>query len=177
MPTKNIRSSLKQTIIRQDKEIRAELRAEMQATAREMADWLTVAVRGWKKKPRFAPRVEVRPDRLRAFVDTAGTMKKIFVYIDKGTGKYGPKKRAYEIKPKKPGTLLKFQKGYSPKTAPVARINVGTGKKFGSWVAKVKVIHPGIKPRKFTETVSQELKPSFDVRIDRAIRRGLKRVR
>lgn len=177
MPTRRFKSTLKQTIIRQDKAVRAELRAEMRLTAQDMADWLTIAVRGWKKKPRFAPRVEIKPGQLRAFVDISGTAKKIFVYIDKGTGKYGPKKRAYEIKPKPPNKVLKFQKGYSPKTAPVARINVGTGQHFGQWVSKMRVIHPGIKARKFTETVSKNLKPSFDRRVDRAIRRGIKRVR
>lgn len=177
MPSRRFKSTLKQIIVRQDKEVRKELRAEMRITAQDMADWLTIAVRGWKKKPRFAPRVEIKPDQLRAFVDITGTMKKIFVYIDKGTGRYGPRKRAYEIKPKAPNKLLRFQKGYKPKTAPVAQINVGPGKATGKWVSKVKVIHPGIKPRKFTETVAKELKPSFDKRIDRAIRRGIKRVR
>lgn len=178
MPTKNVRSTLKQTVIRQDKAVRADLRAEMRATSRDMANWLTIAVRGWKKKkPRFVGRVEIRPDRLRAFVDVAGTAKKIFVYIDQGTGRYGPKKRPYVIEPKQPNKLLKFQKGYSPKTAPVARINVGTGQRSGGWVSKVRVIHPGIKARKFTETVSENLKPSFDQRIDRAIRRGISKVR
>lgn len=178
MPTRRFRSTLKQTLIRQDKEVRKELRSEMQTVAQEMVDWLTIAVRGWKKvKVRFAPRVEIKPDRIRAFADIAGTGKKIFGYIDKGTGKYGPKKKAYEIKPKPPNKTLSFQKGYKPKTAAVAQINVGPGKATGKWVRAIKVIHPGIQAREFTKTVATNLKPPFDERIDKAIRKGIKRVR
>lgn len=158
--------------------MRKEVRDEMQVTAQDMADWLTIAVKGWKKvKARFAPRVEIKPGMLRAFADIAGTGKKIFGYIDQGTGLYGPKRKKYVIKPKAPNKVLKFQKGYKPKTAPVAQINVGPGKASGKWVRAVKVIHPGIKARKFTETVSKELKPSFDRRIDNAFRRGLRKAR
>lgn len=178
MPTRRIRSTLRQTLLRQDKAIRKELREEMQVFAQDEANWLSIAVQGWKKvKVRFAPRVEVLPDRLRAFVDIAGSGRKIFVYIDKGTGKYGPRKKAYEIKPKPPNKILSFRKGYKPKTGPGAQINIGPGKATGKRVIALKVIHPGIQPRDFTKTVSKELKPSFDQRIDRAFRRAIKSVR
>lgn len=178
MPTRKIRSELRKTLLKQDKAIRKELRDEMQTTAVDMANWLSIAVKGWSKvKVRFAPRVEVLPDRLRAFVDIAGTGKKIFGYIDKGTGKWGPKKRAYEIKPKPPNKILSFRKGYSPKTGTGARINIGTGKATGERVVAMKVIHPGIEPRNFTKIVSKNLKPSFDQRIDKAIRRAIKSMR
>lgn len=177
MPTRTIRSNLRQTLIRQDAAIRKELREEMGVTAQDMADWLTIAAGSTKLNVRFAPRVDVRPDRLVATVDIAGTGKPIFIYLDKGTGKYGPKKKAYEIKPKPPNKFLSFQKGYSPKTGPGARINVGTGKRSGERVFVKKVKHPGIKPRDFTKTVSKELKPSFDRRIDNAIRRGIRKAR
>lgn len=178
MPTRRIRSDLRKTLIRQDKALRQELHDEMQTTAVDMANWLTIATRGWTKvKVRFAPRVETLPDRLRAFADVAGTGKKIFGYIDKGTGLYGPKKKAYEIKPKPPNKVLSFRTGYKPKTGPSARINIGPGKATGKRVVAMKVIHPGIQPRDFTKVVSKELKPSFDQRIDKAIRRAIKSVR
>jgi len=44
-------------------------------------------------------------------------------------------------------------------------------------VVALKVMHPGIEPRDFTKVVSRELKPSFDQRIDKAIRRAIKSVR
>lgn len=176
MPAKRVRSNLRQTMIRQDKLIRAELREECRQTARDGAKWLGVAVQGWSApKPRFAPRVVVRPDLIMAFVDVAGSAKKKFIYVDKGTGKYGPRKRAYLIQPKTPGGKLHFQTGYSAKTAPVAKVNVGTGQRSGPWVKTIRVIHPGIKPRKFTETVWDELNPDFVRRIENAIRRGVRR--
>lgn len=179
MPIRRFQSSLKQTLIRQDKEVRKELRGEMQAVAQEMADWLTIAVRGWKTvKVRFAARVEIRPDRIVAFADVAGSGKTIFGYIDRGTGKYGPQKKAYKIpKSVTPGKVVKFQTGYKPKTAAVAQINVGPGRATGRWVSAKQVTHPGIQARKFTVTVSNHLKQPFDMRIDQAIRKGLKRVR
>lgn len=178
MPTRKIRSELRKTMIRQDKALRKELREEMGTTAQDMVNWLGIAVKGWSKvKVRFAPRVEVLPERLRAFADVSGTGKKIFGYIDKGTGKWGPQKKVYEIKPKPPNKVLSFRKGYKPKTGPSAQINIGPGKATGKRVIALKVMHPGIEPRNFTKVVSRELKPSFDQRIDKAIRRAIKSVR
>ena len=172
MATRGVKSSLRQTMIRHDKRLRAELRAESQQTARDMANWLTVAVRPWSKKPRFAPRVTVRPDWIEAKVDVAGNARKIFFYVDQGTGKWGPKKRAYPIpKQVQPGKLLKFQTGYSAKTQPKAQIGMGSGQRSGGWVSKAQVMHPGIEPRKFSETVTDELKPDWQTRIEQVLRR------
>lgn len=178
MPARQVKSNLRQIMITHDKNIRAELRAEAQKTARDMAKWLGVAVANWSKKPRFVGRVRLMPTEILAFVDIAGTAKKIFVYIDQGTGLYGKRKKAYQI-PKviQPGKLLRFRGGYTPKTAPTAKgVNIGgSGAKSGGWISKVKIIHPGIKPRKFTEVVAKELKPDFQTRIENAIRRGASR--
>lgn len=176
MPSKGVRSSLRQTLIRQDKSIRAELRAEMQQTGRDMQNWLTVVVRTWSNKPRFAYRVEIKPDLLRVWVDVAGSAKEIFHYVDQGTGKWGPKKSEYPI-PKQvtPGKLLKFRTGYSPRTAPKAKITGGSGSANGPWVSTEQVMHPGIEPRNFTDKVTEELNPSFERRIENAIRRGIRK--
>lgn len=173
MGIKRGNNELEQFLVRKQKNIRAAVRAEAQQTARDMANWLTVAVRDWKHKPRFAPRVTVHPDYVEAKVDVAGTHKKIFWYIDQGTGKYGPDKQPYIIRPKTPGGLLKFQTGYSARTAAPAKINVGTGQHFGDWVSTGEVLHPGIKPRKFTEKVEEELQPDFYTRIENAVSQGI----
>lgn len=173
MAIKRGNSELEQFLIRKSKNIRAELRAEAQQTARDMANWLTIAVRDWRKKPRFAGRVTIRPDYIEVKVDVAGTAKKIFGYVDQGTGKYGPQKQPYFIRPKTPGGVLTFQGGYSARTEAPAKINVGTGQHFGDWVSKKEVLHPGIKPRKFTEKVEEELNPDFQTRMENAVSRGI----
>lgn len=160
-------------MIRRDKRLRAELQDEMRETARDVKNWLEVAVRSWTHKPHFASRVTLRPDYMEIKVDIAGTYKQIFIYVDKGTGKWGKSKAPYPIpKVVTPGKYLRFQTGYSAKTGAGAKINVGTGAKSGDWVTKEQVMHPGIEPRNFTGTVFDELKPSFTQRIENALRRG-----
>ena len=166
-------SALEKLLIRKGKAIRAELRVEARQTGRDLANWLTIAVRDWTHKPRFVGQVTIQPDFIEVRVNITGTYKKIFFYIDQGTGLYGAKKRAYLIEPKTPGGLLKFQTGYSARTAVGAKINVGTGQHFGDYVSKKSVLHPGIAPRKFTEKVIEALKPDFETRIAEAIADGI----
>lgn len=173
MAIKRGNSELEKFLVRKSKSIRAELRAECQQTARDMANWLGIAVRDWTHKPRFVGRVTIRPDYLEVKVDVAGTYKKIFFYVDQGTGKWGPKKQEYPITPKKPGGMLRFKSGYSARTAAPAKINVGSGQSFGDWVSKKEVLHPGIEPRKFSEKVGEELQPDFLTRIQDAVGRGV----
>lgn len=178
MAVRKIKSNLRQIMIRHDKNIRAELRKEALKTAQDGANWLKVATRNWSKKPRFVGRVTVRPDMIEAKIDISGSAKRIFIYIDQGTGRYGKKKRPYPI-PKviTPGKVLTFQTGYTPKTAPTAKgVNIGgTGARSGNWVRKIQVIHPGIKPRKFTEVVWKQLRPDFETRMENALKRGASR--
>lgn len=167
------KSAARQAMIRRDKLLRAELRDEMRQTARDAKNWLEVAVREWHHKPHFAAHVTLRPDYMEIKVNIAGTYKKIFVYVDQGTGKWGKNKAPYPIpKVVTPGKYLKFQTGYSARTAPGAKINVGTGTHFGEWVSKAQVMHPGIEPRHFTKKVFDELKPDFTSRVENALKRG-----
>lgn len=56
---------------------------------------------------------------------------KVTLYLEYGTGLYGPEHHAYTILPKNPGGMLRF---YS--------------RKSGQWVVTRKVIHPGIPPQR-----------------------------
>lgn len=167
-------SAFEKLMIRKSKAIRKEVRTAAQDTARDLANWLSVAVREWQHKPRFAGRVTLLPDYVECHVDVAGTYKDIFFYVDRGTGTYGPKKSPYEIKPKQPGGMLKFQTGYSARSQPGAKIGMGTGEHFGDWISKKSVMHPGIKPRNFEKTAQDELTPDFYTRISDAIALGVK---
>ncbi len=167
-------SAFEKLMIRKSKAIRKAVRDEAKDTAREMQNWLTVAVREWSNKPRFAGRVTLLPDFVEIKVDVAGSAKKIFFYVDKGTGTYGPKKQPYEILPKQPGGMLKFQTGYSARSQLGAKIGMGTGQSFGDWISKASVMHPGIEPRGFSKKVIEELEPDFITRIQEAVASGIK---
>lgn len=167
-------SAFEKLMIRKSKSIRAEVRKEARQTGRDMADWLGIAVREWQSKPRFVGQVIMLPDYTEVRVNVAGNMKKIFFYVDQGTGLYGPKKSPYPIVPKTPGGMLKFQTGYSARSQPGAKIGMGTGERTGDWVSAKAVMHPGIKPRDFTKKVIEELNPDFYDRISDAIATGIK---
>lgn len=172
MSVKYNNSAFEKLMVRKSKAIRKEVRDEATEVGREMAQWLGIAVREWSSKPRFVGQVTVHPDYIEIKVKVAGTMKQIFQYVDQGTGLYGPKKQPYVIEPKQPGGMLKFQSGYSARSAPGAKIGQGTGQSFGDWVSKRSVIHPGIPPRGFTDKVVEELEPDFVTRMQEAIARG-----
>lgn len=160
-------------IVRKQKAIRKEVRQAARDTGTDLANWLTIAVREWTHRPRFAGRVTIQPDYIEVKVDVAGSAKQIFFYVDKGTGLYGPKKQAYEIKPKQPGGMLRFQPGYSARSQPGAKIGMGTGEHFGEWISKKSVMHPGIKAREFEKKAMDELTPDFFERIAIAIAAGV----
>jgi len=68
-----------------------------------------------------------------------------------------------------PGKFLRFRTGYSARTAPIAKFNVGTGMANGGWVTKKQVMHPGIKKRKFMETFLEDMTPPLERRVQTRI--------
>lgn len=134
---------------------------DIQSTGRD-------TVREWKNKPDFGETVYNGLDRIEVIVKPKGNKKvvKIFGYVDLGT-------KPHIIMPKIPGTYLKFKTGYSARTQPIAKYNVGSGMSFGSWASKAQVFHPGSKARKFLETYMNELIPSFQQRIQTAITKAV----
>lgn len=123
-------------------------------------------VRDWSHKVDFDDTIVVTKFRTELTIKPKGRNVKIFGYVDKGT------KGPYIITAKN-APRLKFQTGYSARTAPTAKYNQGTGKSFGSWASPKTVIHPGIKPRKFIETFTDDLVPSLKDRIDSEVRKAL----
>ena len=108
---------------------------DIQSTGRD-------AVRQWKNRPDFGEEVYVAMDYMEITIKPKGNRKVIAIYgyVDQGT-------RPHIIMPKIPGTYLKFRTGYSAKTQPIAKYNVGSGQSFGNWVSKAQVFHPGSKGR------------------------------
>lgn len=123
-------------------------------------------VRDWRHKVDFTDEMVVTKYRLELTVKPTGRHVKIFKYVDKGT------KGPYIIHAKN-APRLTFRTGYSARTAPVARYNIGTGQSFGDWRSAKTVIHPGIKARKFTETFTTDLVPSLQDRVNTEVTRSL----
>jgi hypothetical protein len=171
--------SIRAEMIRQDKVLKQELNKEMHVVTFALAALLTASVQGWKKKPKFTPENRITPNLITGIVNVTGKkdIVNIFHWVDKGTGKFGPKKSAYPIFPKKPGGTLFFRTGYSPRTRPIAKANVGSGKASGPRVAAKGVIHPGIEAREFTSTLEDVLKPDFKRRMENALRRASRKIK
>lgn len=134
---------------------------DIQSTGRD-------TVREWKNKPDFGETVYNSLDRIEVIVKPKGNKKviKIFGYVDLGT-------KPHIIMPKVPGTYLKFRGGYSARTQPIAKYNVGSGMSFGSWASKAIVYHPGSKGRFFLKTYLDELIPNFQQRVQISITKAL----
>jgi hypothetical protein len=75
-----------------------------------------------------------------------------FLWTDEGT-------RPHVIKAKNAPNLV-FQRGFTPKTQP-GKIASGPGQRFGDFVKKKQVNHPGTKARRFTETIAKRRRKPF----------------
>lgn len=159
------KASFKTILARQKKYADAEVSQELRDTGLEMRTSHEHVVREWVHQPHF--KVEVNESKY--FKDVTikpkGDNAAIWTFVDQGT-------KPHDIAAKNV-PLLKFQTGYSARTAPVAKFNQGTGQKFGAWVATQVVHHPGTEARKFTETILKELSPPLPDRIQAAVKRGL----
>ena len=163
-----MRQAAGQTLRAIDKRVRGATLLAMQNASDDVQSTGRDTVRQWKHKVDFKEDLTLDINRIEVLVTPSGLKRnlKIFGYVDKGT------KGPYPI-PKVivPGKYLRFQRGYSARTMPIAQYNKGTGKHFGKWVSKLQVIHPGIAPRKFLETYMEKLIPSLQSRVQTEISR------
>lgn len=173
---RQVRSSLRQKIIDTDREVRSELKKLGDEFGELAVAQHQGAVRNWQGKPKFAFRSLIDKRGLIVNVVVMGRFAQRWHWIDKGTGLHGPRKQAYEIRPKRRGGVLRFQTGYQPKTLPIGRANLVRGRPTGPWRSAKVVIHPGIRARKFTETFRDELRPEFRRLAENSLRRAARRV-
>lgn len=159
------KSALKKILQRQKQAIYVEVQRELEDTGEEWKQHNEDVVRPWTHRPKFRAYRTLTSTRKVIEIRPQGAHAKLWVWVDRGT---------------KPHTItavnvpnLKFQTGHSARTAPVAKAHVGTGRRFGSWVSKKTVRHPGTKARQFDVTFFKELAPPFEDRIQAAIQRGI----
>jgi hypothetical protein len=164
MPRKR---SFTDILARQRKYATEEAIAETDATAEDGLTYHRKVVREWAHRPGFRQQKYSSPNTYSIKLVPTGRYARLWTYVDKGTK---PHLIAAKNVP-----FLKFQTGYSARTAPVAKYQQGTGQSFGPWVAAAVVQHPGTEARKFTETWIDELEPPFPDRIQAAVQRGIKK--
>ena len=177
MPSRRVFSDLRQTLIRQDRQVRKELTLECVKYGNAKAQHFRQVVSDWNGKPRFDVRSKVDSHLIQVHVTPRGEHAAKWYYVDLGTGSHVDGGQPYEIRPKR-ANALKFQTGYSAKTRPVAAYGLGDGSRSGQWVTvkPPKVVrHPGIKGRKFDETYDTAHITQLRADLENAIRRGVRR--
>jgi hypothetical protein len=135
----------------------------------------------WDHKPAFEEIIDVGADEVTVLV---GTDDKIYGYLDRGTGLYGPRGAKYPIVPKQPGYPLKFMSGYQAKTVSAAAVGARGGSSFvgaraggpfGEVVRAQAVMHPGVKPRDFTGMIQRYMNTKAHDIIERKVGALLKK--
>lgn len=167
MPSIDIRSRVRQRMLKFDTEFKEALKEELDPIAKKMVTKFRRAVSNWTAKPIFSYRITIKKKSIRLTVFPKGTARQQFLWVDRGT-------KPYTIYPKN-GGFLRFQPGYNAKTQPIARYGVGDGSRFGGWVAAKQVNHPGIRARKFGEKFSQDILPDLREAKENAFRRATRR--
>lgn len=123
----------------------------LQRASNDAAESLNAVVNSWKNKPEFrAQKDQLDKSASRYVVLAMGPDKTLSIwgYVDKGTEPH----LIFPVKAK----ALKFRTGYSARTAPIARADVGTGQASGPITYRAGVAHPGNEPRDFAAYTALE---------------------
>lgn len=151
-------------------------------TAHKYVEWFQAKVSLWDDKPTILYDVDVKPNlwRVVIWLDMSKTGSKKFVWSDVGTGKRGPHKQEYIIRPVN-AKALKFSVPYLAKTPPTGPTNKLPA---GTYLADY-IVHPGIWPRDWTKEFNlavQDRKrtttadpPGFNSTIEAAIKRAFRK--
>jgi len=117
-------------------------RAVAEIGADEFIEALEEITANWEHKPTFTKTFTRNGVKVDVEDNEAGD---IFKWVNFGTGEKAGGSR-YEIKPKKPGGVLSFTLGYTPKTTRSSY--GGSGTASGPQAFAKKVVHKGIEPRR-----------------------------
>jgi hypothetical protein len=163
-----------------------EIGKEYQQLAEDMtADLHDMLGPDWSDPPDVRAEITVTKKmwRIRLYIDARTKGGRKFWWAAKGTGIYGPKHRAYIIRPRR-ARALRFNLPHQPKTLPATaytqRLTSLMTKGPAETVITQKVVAPGIRPRKFHERLAnrynnRQWTGGFYRRSENAARRGLRR--
>lgn len=140
-------------------------------------------VTGWRDMPTFYNRISVsgRLYRFEVKVDARTTGGKHFVWVDKGTAAHGdPQGSPKYVIAAKRAPYLVFTTPYQPKTIPEDGLYYDPAEPT-TWHKRKTVMHPGIKPRRFSERILAKYKDrsnpqGFYLVTKNAYRRAFRRI-
>jgi len=95
-----------------------------------------------------------------------GADREVWFYVDQGT-------KPHPIAAKRAPYLV-FQAGnYVPKTLakPARTVSGGGQVRNPQWVKTKRVQHPGSEGRHFTQTIAEDIQPSFKAEVEKAFKR------
>jgi len=141
----------------------------------------------WHEKPEIKTEVKITKKRwqIKTKIDRRTRAGKRFWWVSAGTGLYGPKHRAYIIRPRR-ARALRFHLPHKPITLPAAsytkRARALEPQGPEETVFTQKVTAPGIRPRNFHVRLQQHYNDrhwtgGFYRRSENAARRGLRKGR
>jgi hypothetical protein len=135
-------------------------------TAREQVEALNEVTKTWENKVVF--RLQEKQERgvtkFQIIAEGSEEALRIFGYVDKGT-------KPHVIRPKTAEGVLSFWTRFEPRTAPVAKADVGSGRSWGEIVWVRGVDHPGTEAREFTAYAMLEAEDAYEQRIEELLER------
>lgn len=143
-------------------------------TEKDVRKDLEKSVQTWTKKPKF---IVITSETQTENIIQVTTTNKVYLWLDEGTGIYGPKKKPIVIVPKKK-KVLRFWPNYKAKTSshPNAIIaKAGGANRSGKPIFAQRVVQKGIRPRNFFKKIQRRNEKKFQARMDRAVELSSKR--
>ena len=165
MPSRVVKSNLRQKLLKLDKDLRRELSAVGEETGKVLKRDHEKVVSQWTHKPKFNYSVTVSRGVFSTDVIVYGANAKIWKFVNYGTK---PHKIRAKNKP-----FLRFRTGYQARTARGGF--GGPGRATGGWVAAKEVSHPGNAAREFTKQISKRARPRFRRLTEKAFRKAIRR--
>ncbi len=131
------------------------MKTSLDPVRREIISDFRKTVRTWDHPVAFRSKVTREGNHLVLRVYTVDT---IYLFVNEGTGQYTPGGEPYLIKSKRKKHLT-VRVDFTPKTQP-GRIEATPGGYGDTVLLRKAVMHPGIRPRKFTEMIQKKHKDS-----------------
>jgi len=120
-------------------------------TALDMLNEYESLTDDWDTSPEFDVDLEVGED----YEVMVYTFDPVFTYVNDGTGQAaGNRSDWYPIEPVNARNLA-YREEFEPKTRPGSLVSDPTGGKYGDYIVRDMVFHPGITPRNFDAEVER----------------------
>jgi hypothetical protein len=140
------------------------LKDELQKTSKDILFDFEATAWNWKHKVKFQRLMSIGPNSVDIMV---ATDDEIYGYVDNGT-------KSHTIVPKKPGGVLTFRVGGSPKTEPGKMVS-GSGSLGTEWRRTKKVTKNKVRPRNFSKKIQKEWdKGKYKNRMEKAMNEAVK---